>query len=356
MTVKNIDIVLFSEDPLASDALKFTLESKSCKVFVYSNLREGLKHLVIRPPALVIIDEIQSGPSPGSIVSGIRKKLKGFEKPFLFVLDPPKTGNDISGYDASIDGYIERPYSLASIIELVFSLLGITMPSPPQPERLKVPAAGTEKKTHYDPELMAFIESDEDGVKSTGLEATPPKRSTSKKPPEKVAWLDSLSPLDETATREHLDLLGEANFEPVKQVTPIEPAEKKAGTFKSYKGTIMVIDDERFIIKILQTVLEAEGYRVITANNGLEGMKKCKDIIADLILVDLMMPELDGYEFIEIIRSEKDFKEIPIIILSAKPLAQDQGEAFKLGADFYMQKPIEREKLLSVIANLIQTT
>ncbi|MFC1850252.1 response regulator [candidate division CSSED10-310 bacterium] len=357
---KSDEVIVFSEDPLSSDALKFALESKGIKVSSYEDLRSGLKHIVLNPPHLVIIDEIITGPKPGDIVSGIRKKLTDFTSPFLFILNPPLTGKDIHGYIPEIDGYIERPYSLDGILHTVFTLLQKKVPAEQDATVSLKKNFLDGKDISYDPELMSFVaeESAAHEVPNGASKSAPP-------PPKKQSgeWIDNLQPLDKSEATENISMIQEEEAEEITEVIRTAPPQARPEAqrieetrLKGYKGTVLIIDDEPFIIRILKTIVEAEGYRALSADNGLDGLKKCQEIIPDIILVDLMMPELDGYEFIEIIRTEEGFEKIPIVILSARPLTKDQGQAFKLGANFYMQKPIDRGKLLGVIQNLISET
>lgn len=352
---KTMDIVIFSEDPLSSDALKFALESKGLVVHGYDNLKACLKHIILTPPQLIILDEIKSGPKAGDIVSGIRRKLRDFDQPFLFILDPPMTGKDITGFNPIIDGYIIRPYSLNSMLQTAFLLMKLELPIDLRSERQRQAATAAKtarpNQTTVEAEPTSGMEQAMTAVKPP---ATGQKGQPGSGPRAEGEWEDDLKPLE--AQQDQISLIGDD--EVIDRLKPVDPSKQresaaKAAVVSNYRGTILVIDDEPFIIRILKTILESAGYRVLTADNGLEGMKKCKDIIPDLILLDLMMPEVDGYEFTQIIRSEKGFEGIPIVILSARSLTQDQGKAFKMGANFYMQKPIEREKLLGVIENLI---
>jgi twitching motility two-component system response regulator PilH len=355
---KNAEVIIFSEDPLSSDSLKFALESKGLIVHNYDNLKACLKHIILSAPGLIILDEIKSGPKAGDIVSGIRRKLKDFDRPFLYILDPPATGKDVAGFDPTIDGYIIRPYSLNSMLQTAFLLMKIVLPNDLRGDRGRSSDSGT-KAAQPSPSSRTGA-TPKSGIRSPASRAEMPTSSAEESAPSPATrpggdWLNDLKPLEEQ--QDSISLLGEeeviSRLMPVEKFSPGQEKKSQKAEYTSYKGTVMVIDDEPFIIRILKTILESAGYRALTADNGLEGMKKCKEIIPDLILLDLMMPEIDGYEFTQIIRSEKGFEKVPIVVLSARPLTQDQGKAFKLGASFYMQKPIEREKLLNIIASLI---
>lgn len=110
---------------------------------------------------------------------------------------------------------------------------------------------------------------------------------------------------------------------------------------------ILVIDDEPNVIRIVRTRLEANGYEVADACDGEDGLKKVKLERPDLILVDVMMPKMNGYDFVRNIRADVSTENIPIIMLTAKGKMKD---LFNLeGVEDYIVKPYEPEVLLSKI-------
>jgi two-component system alkaline phosphatase synthesis response regulator PhoP len=121
------------------------------------------------------------------------------------------------------------------------------------------------------------------------------------------------------------------------------------------KGKILVVDDEVYIVHILDFSLGMEGYEVVTALDGEEALAKVKSEGPDLIVLDIMMPKLDGYETCRILKSDPDAKHIPVILLSAKVLLSakgrnvDQQMGFQVGADDYITKPFSPRKLVERI-------
>ena len=109
---------------------------------------------------------------------------------------------------------------------------------------------------------------------------------------------------------------------------------------------ILLVDDERDIVEFLQYNLEQKGYEVIVGYDGLEALKKLSEN-PDLIILDIMMPHLDGYDVYKKIRENEKFKNIPIIFLTAKSGEVDEIKALELGASDYVQKPISPKKLLA---------
>src|SRR5437879_1093403 len=105
------------------------------------------------------------------------------------------------------------------------------------------------------------------------------------------------------------------------------------------KGRILVVDDEIYIVHILDFSLGMEGYEVITALDGEQALEKLKTDKPDLIVLDIMMPKLDGYEVCKAIKSNPETRHIPVILLSAKGRNVDQKLGFDVGADDYITKP-----------------
>ena len=115
------------------------------------------------------------------------------------------------------------------------------------------------------------------------------------------------------------------------------------------KGRILVVDDEIYIVHILDFSLGMEGYEVITALDGEQALEKARAERPDLIVLDIMMPKLDGYETCKILKAETDTKDIPVILLSAKGRNVDQKIGFEVGADDYITKPFSPRKLVERI-------
>ena len=108
-----------------------------------------------------------------------------------------------------------------------------------------------------------------------------------------------------------------------------------------------MVDDEPTLIKMVKTGLEAHDYNVITASNGKEGLEKVKSENPDLILLDVMMPNVDGYTFVREIKASEEFKTIPIIVQTAKT---EMEELFKIeGVSDFIVKPYKTENILEMV-------
>ncbi|MEX0844843.1 MAG: response regulator transcription factor [Balneolaceae bacterium] len=115
------------------------------------------------------------------------------------------------------------------------------------------------------------------------------------------------------------------------------------------KKTILVVDDEKDLLDLIEYNLKKEGFEVLKAENGEEGINIAKEHKPDLILLDIMMPKMDGMQTVEIIRSEEDLKTIPVIFLTARSDEKTEVEGLNKGGDDYIAKPISTTKLISRI-------
>jgi len=119
----------------------------------------------------------------------------------------------------------------------------------------------------------------------------------------------------------------------------------------SYK--ILVIEDDPSYLKYLSHLLEREGHAVISATNGLQGLRMAKEENPALLLLDVMLPGLDGFEVCHRLREQALTAKLPIIMLSAKGQDADRVTALKVGANEFYSKPVDREVLLNKIKELL---
>lgn len=115
--------------------------------------------------------------------------------------------------------------------------------------------------------------------------------------------------------------------------------------------TILVVDDKASVRTLVQEYLTAEGFRVVTADNGRNALFVARQEKPDLILLDIMMPEMDGYEFVRVYRKERD---TPIILLTAKLEETDKVLGLELGADDYVTKPFGMRELVARIRAVLR--
>jgi DNA-binding response OmpR family regulator len=117
---------------------------------------------------------------------------------------------------------------------------------------------------------------------------------------------------------------------------------------------ILVVEDEQDILQLIKLYLEKEGFRTITAMSGTEGLKQVKEEKPDLIVLDLMLPEVDGLEVCKRLRSGPDTAMLPIIMLTAKAEESDTVIGLELGADDYVTKPFSPKALVARVKALLR--
>lgn len=118
---------------------------------------------------------------------------------------------------------------------------------------------------------------------------------------------------------------------------------------KMEKGRILVVDDEPGIVDIAKANLEGYGYSVIAAYDGVEALRLIKSEKPDLVVLDILMPEIDGWDVLEEIESQPEFSGIPVIMLTARASDEDVLRGLETGAVEYMTKPFYPQDLVAVI-------
>ena len=118
--------------------------------------------------------------------------------------------------------------------------------------------------------------------------------------------------------------------------------------------TVMVVDDSLTVRKITSRLLSREGYEVLTAKDGLDAWQQLQEVIPDVMLVDIEMPRMDGFELTRNVRGDSRTKEIPIIIISSRTADKHRNVANELGVNVFLGKPYQEDELLKHIAEFIK--
>lgn len=116
---------------------------------------------------------------------------------------------------------------------------------------------------------------------------------------------------------------------------------------------ILIVDDEKDLVETMTLRLEAAGYEVLCAYDGQDGLEKARDIKPDLILLDVMMPKMDGYQVCRMLKFDEDYKNIPIIMLTARGQEQDRKTGIDVGTNDYITKPFDSKDLLARIQKIL---
>ncbi len=115
--------------------------------------------------------------------------------------------------------------------------------------------------------------------------------------------------------------------------------------------SILVVDDSRTQLFAIEKILKAEGVKVYTAENGKQGILMARHVKPDLILMDIVMPEINGFQATRYLTRQPDTGHIPIVIISGSDQQSDKAWGLKLGAKDYMQKPVQRDMLIQKISH-----
>jgi DNA-binding response OmpR family regulator len=118
---------------------------------------------------------------------------------------------------------------------------------------------------------------------------------------------------------------------------------------------ILVVDDDENILSLERTILEQKGFDVTSAGGGAEALKLLADQIFDLVLLDVMMPEVDGFTVCRKIKEDPRLKDIPVIFLTAKGGGDALAEGFESGAIMYINKPFTANKLLTIVNTMLES-
>ncbi len=116
---------------------------------------------------------------------------------------------------------------------------------------------------------------------------------------------------------------------------------------------ILLVEDDPAVMRAMSYMLEKEGYEVLTAMNGLEGLTKVKEENPDLLILDVMLPGIDGFEVCHRLRAEPQTAQLPILMLSAKGQEADKSMGLQVGANEYLTKPVERLVFLGKVEALL---
>jgi len=116
---------------------------------------------------------------------------------------------------------------------------------------------------------------------------------------------------------------------------------------------ILVVDDDEMVLMALNELLKPEGYEVHAVSSGADALQRLDQNEYDLFMLDIIMPEMDGFQLCKRIREKESFKETPIVFLTAKSRQADKRQGIEAGANLFLSKPISPDKLLQIISDTI---
>ncbi|EKQ67781.1 response regulator containing a CheY-like receiver domain and an HTH DNA-binding domain [Leptolyngbyaceae cyanobacterium JSC-12] len=118
-------------------------------------------------------------------------------------------------------------------------------------------------------------------------------------------------------------------------------------------GQLLLVDDEPGLREAVQAYLEDSGFTVDVASNAREGLDLARQKLPDLVITDIMMPQVDGYQFLQQLREEPQFKSLPVVFLTARGMTSDRIQGYNAGCDAYLSKPFDPDELVAIVNNLL---
>ena len=114
--------------------------------------------------------------------------------------------------------------------------------------------------------------------------------------------------------------------------------------------TVMVVDDSLTVRKITSRLLLREGYQVVLAKDGVDALEKLLDVQPDVVLSDIEMPRMDGFDLLRNIRADEQYKHLPVIMITSRTADKHRNYALEIGANHYLGKPYDEDELLGLVA------
>ena len=120
------------------------------------------------------------------------------------------------------------------------------------------------------------------------------------------------------------------------------------------EGRLLLVDDEPGLREAVQAYLEDSGFTVQVASNARDGWELLQQISPDLVISDVMMPQVDGYQFLKQMRGDERFQALPVVFLTAKGMTTDRIQGYQAGCDAYLSKPFDPDELVAIVSNLLE--
>lgn len=120
------------------------------------------------------------------------------------------------------------------------------------------------------------------------------------------------------------------------------------------EGRLLLIDDEPGLREAVQAYLEDSGFTVEVASNARDGWELLQQTSPDLVISDIMMPQVDGYQFLKQMREDERFQALPVVFLTARGMTSDRIQGYQAGCDAYLSKPFDPDELVAIVSNLLE--
>lgn len=120
------------------------------------------------------------------------------------------------------------------------------------------------------------------------------------------------------------------------------------------EGRLLLVDDEPGLREAVQAYLEDSGFTVEVASNARDGWELLQQMSPDLVISDIMMPQVDGYQFLKQMREDERFQALPVVFLTARGMTTDRIQGYQAGCDAYLSKPFDPDELVAIVSNLLE--
>jgi predicted Zn finger-like uncharacterized protein len=320
-------VLIVDDDKFFLETLKNSLEQHKFTVATAENGLEAIRKLSSERPDIILMDVVMPQMSGYAACQSIKKIAEHI--PIILISGIFISKADIAlGHQAGADGFVSKPFRLETILAIIQEKLGLGAPAPTSegagehtPEEEK-----PEVKFHIVtcPDCKARFKIAEERLRANQFKFRCPKC-------------------------EYLCLLKE-----LKEQVLGPQAEEKKPVGRTVKK-ILVVDDTEFFRDYVSDMLAEAGYKVITAENGTEALEQVHQEIPDLVLTDLLLPGIHGFDLCKKIKSAKLPQRIPVIMMTGvyKSLQYQREAQEKYGADDFLIKPFEAEDLLSKIGKFL---
>jgi DNA-binding response OmpR family regulator len=292
------------DDLVTQRILRLTLEGAGYEVTAACDGEETLRALETRVPDVVVLDVMMPKVDGLSVLRRIRDDPRTAQVPVV-LLSACSSPDDLwRGWQGGVDYYLTKPLDCQ--------------------------------------ELLRFMQRTVHGEESRLPAGSPPG-------PVPVAGRHAGPPSGDFEPAEPMNAAEAKAAEAMEAMDPPGPAPAAAAV----PATVLVVDDDPFIQKVLRLNLELEGYVVATVSDGEEALERLAGTRPDLIILDVMMPGLDGLEVLRRIRENAATADLPVILLTARASEKDMWEGWQRGVDYYLTKPFDIEDLLRSMDRLL---
>jgi len=311
-TLQGKRIALISPENQLSELIKETLQSSEASIVSVTNGGEGLKLIEDGKPDLVILDVLMPGLTGYALLDIL--KAKGSTVPVLVISGITDMVDNLAAQN--IAGLLIKPINMDKMLQHIDSIFKLQAASESIPESIEEIWKADERSF------------DDKSWPQTFTKGTPPRI-------QKLNSVSQKNPLEPSLSTS------------ISQNGSVNEADD------AHKPIVLVVDDEEDLRFMLTELLEAKGFRVITAANGQEGLNIARQEMPNAIVLDVMLPMMDGFQVCRLLKFNEKYRDIPIIMLTARQENTDRAIADAAGADSFISKPFDSEHLLGELNRLI---